>query len=140
MDLLQLQLEYELKLKRLKEELVDFIMEKSVNSEYGEIDNVENEQLLTCDLEWNNAVDERHYNILQNAVWITNNCIEWIDRLLSAQGDEEKLYRAKKDIPSLIHEVKTKIGESDEVIQYEYAFQNSCEEMLELLGELYGIS
>ena len=140
MDLLQLKLEYELRLKRLNEELIDFIMENCIDSEYGDIEGIDKERLLSCDLTWNNAVDERHYNILQNAVWITNNFIEWIDRLLSAQGDEEKLYRTKKDIPSLIHEVKRKIGESDDVIQREHAFQNSCEEILELLGVFYGIS
>ena len=64
MDLLQLKLAYEDRLKRINEELVDFIVEKSISSEYGDIEGLDEERLVNCDLEWNNAMDERYYNVL----------------------------------------------------------------------------
>ena len=141
MDLLQLKLAYEDRLKRINEELVDFIVEKSISSEYGDIEGLDEERLVNCDLEWNNAMDERYYNVLEDSAWITNEFVELIDKLSTSQSDDKGIHKNKKAaISSIIHEVKRKIGESEDVIRHEYAFQNNCEEVLELLNQLPKIS
>ena len=136
MDLLQIKSEYEVRLKALNDELIDFIEEKSINSEYGDIDDVDREKLPNCDLEWNDAVDERYYNILQNSAWITKRIIELLDSMLSAQDDKKEVQRIIRDSHSIIYEVNRKTAESDGVIQHEYAFQNSCDEILDVLNQL----
>ena len=89
-----------------------------------------------CELEWNDAVDERYYNFLENSAWITKRIIELLDRLLSAQDDKKELHRIIRDSNSIIYEVKRKTEESDNVIQHEYAFQNSCDELLDVINQL----
>ena len=89
-----------------------------------------------CELEWNDAVDERYYNILEHSAWITKHIIELLDRLLSAQDDKKEVQRIIRDSHSIIYEVNRKTAESDGVIQHEYAFQNSCDEILDVLNQL----
>ena len=135
MNLEMIKKEYEAKLQKIYDELYDLI-ECAVN--YDElIDTYETkEDIDTYELEWNDALDQRHYDILEHKFWIVKNIISRIDEINAVGDDEKKLHRAKRDIGSLVTEIRRMKKDSNEFIEQEQQMINYVDEALGVLDEV----
>ena len=137
MDLEMIKKEYEAKQSELYDELYDFI-ECAVN--YDElIDEYETKESIdTYELEWNDAKDQRYFDILNHKIWVVENIISTIDRINDIGDDEKKLHRAKKDLGSLVTEFRRMKKESNEIIEREQQMANNVDSALGVLDEIRG--
>ena len=135
MDLEMIKKEYEAKVQKLSDELYD-LMEYAVN--YDElIDTYETkENIDTYELEWNDAKDQRHYDILEQKFWIVKHIISRIDEINALGDDEKKLQRAKRDIGSLVTEIRRMKKDSNEFIEQEKQMINYVDAAIGTLDEL----
>ena len=135
MNLEMIKKEYEAKQQKLYDELYDF-MEYAVN--YDElIDTYETkENIDTYELEWNDAMDQRHYDIIEHKFWIVKNIISRIDEINALGDDEKKLQRAKRDIGSLVTEIRRMKKDSNEFIEQEQQMINYVDAAIGTLDEL----
>lgn len=137
MDLEMIRKVYEPKQQKLYDELYDFI-ECAVN--YDElIDTYETkENIDTYELEWNDAKDQRHYDILEQKFWIVKHIISRIDEINAIGDDEKKLQRAKRDLGSIVTEIRRMKKDSNEFIEQEQQMINYVDEAIGTLDEMRG--
>jgi hypothetical protein len=137
MDLEMIKKEYEAKQQKLYDELYDFI-ECAVN--YDElIDTYETkENIDTYELEWNDAMDQRHYDILDRKFWIVKHIISRIDEINDIGDDKKKLHRVKRDLGSLVTELRRMKKDSNEFIEQEQQMINYVDAAIGTLDEMRG--
>ena len=135
MDIEMIKKEYEAKQQKLYDELNRFI-EYAIN--YDDLlDRYESkENIDTYELEWNDAKDQRYYNILERKIWIVDNIISLIDEINDAQEDKKKQHRAKKSIETLVTEFCRFKKESTEIMEREQKMINDINSALDTLDEI----
>lgn len=129
--------EYESKKQKLQEEINNFI-KYAIN--YDELIDIyeTKENIDLAELEWNNAQDQRQFDILQNSVWLVERVIDTIDEVTSIASDRKKAHNTKKGIEMLISSARRLKKESNDFIEQEQEFLIETDSVLELLDAIRG--
>lgn len=106
----------------------DFISEPYTREEYND----------TVKLEWNDAKDQRYFDILNHKIWVVENIISMIDKINDVNGDKKKQHIAKRLIESLDTEFRRIKKESNKLIEREQQMVNDVDSALGILDEIRG--
>lgn len=132
MDLSIIKAEYEQKQQQLSEEM-DHLMKWADNyDELLEIYETEND-IDVAELEWGNAKDARHFDNIQNLMWVYERIVAMIDEAMAVGDDKKKAHRAKKGVETLITSVRKIKRESNEIIEQEQQVISETNAALDLL-------
>ena len=135
MDLSVIKAEYEQKQQQLSEEM-DRLMERADNSdELLEIYEDKND-IDIAELEWGYVKDARHFDNLQNLMWVYERIVTMIDEVTAVGDDKKKAHRAKKGVETLITSVRKIKKESNEIIEQEQQVINATNAALNLLDAI----
>ena len=138
MDLEMIRKEYEAKQSKLTDERNRFV-ECAIN--YDElIERCESIEDIDKDgeLEWNDAKDQRRYDILNHELWIFENIISMIDEINDINGDRKKQHRANKSIEEFITSLSDMKKESNEIIEQEQQMIYDVDSAIGVLDEMRG--
>lgn len=130
--------EYEAKQKKLTDELHKHI-KFAVN--YDElIEGCESIEDIDKDgeLEWNDAQDQRGYDILNHKLWIVENIISMIDEINEINGDKKKMHNAKRSVEELVTSLRRLKKESNEIIEREQRMIDDINVAIGVLDEIRG--
>ena len=135
MELSVIKAEYEQKKQQLSEE-VDRLMEWADN--YDELlENYEDKNDIdVAELEWGNVKEARHFDNLQNLMWIYESIVAMIDETMGVGDDKKKAHRAKKGVETLIASVRKIKKESNEIIEHEQKVISETNAALDLLDAI----
>lgn len=135
MDFLQLKAEYEKKLLELRTSFFNHIH----NSSAYEEESVESiDEIYADELIWDTANDHRVFENIQNLICVYENIISIIDGIITASDNQKKTRNLKKDIESLIHQIRKLKKESSVIIKHEQDFTDKANDILDLLDEIRG--
>ena len=101
----------------------DFISEPYSREEYND----------TVKLEWNDAKDQRYFDILNHKIWVVENIISMIDEINDVNGEKKKQHIAKGAIESLDTGIRLIKEESNELIEREQQMVNDVDSALGFL-------
>ena len=136
MNLEMIRKEYETKQSELTDELYKFV-ERAVNYDelietYGSKEDIDKDG----ELEWNDAKDQRYYDILNKKLWMVENIISMIDEINGINGDKKKLHNAKKSIEEFITSLRYLKKESNEIIEREQNMIDDFNSAIDILDEM----
>ena len=135
MDQSVIKAEYEQKKQQLSEEM-DRLMEWADN--YDELLDIyeDKNDIDVAELEWGNVKDARHFDNLQNLMWVYERIVAMIDEAMAVGDDKKKAHRAKKGVETLITSVRKIKKESNEIIEQEQQVINATNAALNLLDAI----
>lgn len=135
MDLSSVKAEYEQKKQQLSEE-IDRLMERADN--YDELLETyeDKNDIDVTELEWGYVKDARHYDNLQNLMWVYERIVTMIDEVTAVGDDKKKAHRAKKDVETLITSVRKIKRGSNEIIEQEQQVISETNAALGLLDAI----
>lgn len=109
------------------------------NSSAYEEESVESIDEINADeLIWDTANDHRVFENIQNLICVYENIISIIDGTITASDNQKKTRNLKKDIESLIHQIRKLKKESSDIIKHEQDFTDKANNILDLLDEIRG--
>lgn len=135
MELSVIKAEYEQKKQQLSEEM-DRLMERSDN--YDELLDIyeDKNDIDVVELEWGNVKEARHFDNLQNLMWVYERIVAMIDEAMAVGDDKKKAHLAKKGVETLITSVRKIKKESNEIIEQEQQVINATNAALNLLDTI----
>lgn len=136
MNLEMIRNEYEAKQSKLTDERNRFV-ECAIN--YDDlIERCESIEDIDKDgeLEWNDAKDQRYYDILNHKIWIVENIISMIDEINEINGDKKKQHRANKSIEEFITSLRYMKKESNEIIEREQQMTDDVDSAIGILDKM----
>ena len=135
MDLSVIKAEYEQKQQQLFEEM-DRLMERADN--YDELLDIyeDKNDIDVAELEWGVVKNARHFDNIQNLMWVYERIVAMIDEAMDVGDDKKKAHRAKKDVETLITSVRKIKRESNEIIEQEQQVISETNAALDLLDAI----
>ena len=135
MDLSVIRAEYEQKQQQLSEEM-DRLMEWADNYEELLEFCEDKNDIDPAELEWDTVKDARHFDNLQNLMWVYERIVAMIDEAMAVGDDKKKAHRSKKGVETLITSVRKIKKESNEIIEQEQQVINATNAALNLLDAI----
>lgn len=109
------------------------------NSSAYEEESVESiDEIYADELIWDTANDHRVFENIQNLIYVYENIISIIDGTITASDNQKETRNLKKDIESLIHQIRKLKKESSVIIKHEQDFTDKANDILDLLDEIRG--
>ncbi len=122
----------EKKISLLQTEISEYV-KTAVNYDdlFDDYDDVDD---MIDELEWNDAKDERHFNNLQENMWILQKLKHTLDEVMSVNDDNKKAHRLKKNTEMLISSVRKIKKESMEALESEQRVIDEASFTIEVLN------